>query len=228
MIQHQDKAKIIRLRNKFVPVDPRGWDASMDMVVNIALGRGSDENRLMGLQAIAGMKQAAIEKYGPNNPLVDLSQFRNTLAQMTMLQGFIDPAQFWKEVNPEEVAAFMQQMQAGQNKPDPATLLAQVEAEKIKADIMINAAKQELDRQKAAVQADLDRDKLIADSLLKAAEIQAKYGAQVDIASIRGEIDKQRTEIQEMFKTAQAYAPPPPVQPEPMQPQPPGMNMMGM
>ena len=228
VIQHQDKAKIIRLRNKFVPVDPRGWDASMDMVVNIALGRGSDENRLMGLQAIAGMQQAAIEKYGPNNPLVDLSQFRNTLAQMTMLQGFIDPAQFWKEVNPEEVAAFMQQMSAGQNKPDPATLLAQVEAEKIKADIMINAAKQELDRQKAAVQADLDRDKLIADSLLKAAEIQAKYGAQVDIASIRGEIDKQRTEIQEMFKTAQAYAPPPPVQPEPMQPQPPGMNMMGM
>jgi hypothetical protein len=232
VVQHQDKAKIMRLRNKFIPVDPRGWDASMDMVVNIALGRGSDEARLMGLGSIVQMQQQAIEKYGPNNPLVDLAQFRNTLAQMTTLQGFQDASQFWKEVNPEEVAAFMQQMSAGANKPDPATLLAQVEAEKIKADIIINASKQELERQKAVSDADFQRDKLIADSLLKAAEIQAKYGTQVDIASIRADIDRQRTEIQEMFKMAQAYAPPPepaqlpmqqPAQAPMMPPMPPGM-----
>lgn len=231
VVQHQDKAKIVRLRNKFVPIDPRGWDASMDMVVNIALGRGSDEMRLMGLQQVAGMQQAAIEKYGPNNPLVDLTQFRNTLAQMTTLQGFQDASQFWKEINPQEVQAFMQQMSAGANKPDPAQLLAQVEAEKIKADIIISAAKQELDRQKAVADADLQRDKLIADSVLKAAEIQAKYGAQVDIASIRGEIDRQRTEIQEMFKMAQAYAPPPAPPPSPAAPapmMPPGMMPPGV
>jgi hypothetical protein len=186
----------------------------------------------MGLGSIVQMQQQAIEKYGPNNPLVDLAQFRNTLAQMTTLQGFQDASQFWKEVNPEEVAAFMQQMSAGANKPDPATLLAQVEAEKIKADIIINASKQELERQKAVSDADFQRDKLIADSLLKAAEIQAKYGTQVDIASIRADIDRQRTEIQEMFKMAQAYAPPPepaqlpmqqPAQTPMMPPVPPGM-----
>ena len=230
VVQHQDKAKIMRLRNQFVPVDPRGWDGTMDMVVNIALGRGSDEMRLMGLQQIAQMQQMMIEKYGPSNPMVDLTQYRNTLAQMTTLQGFMDPTAFWKEINPQEVQAFMQQMAHGQNKPDPAQIIAQVEAEKIKADIIISAAKQELDRQKAVADADLQRDKLIADSLLKAAEIQAKYGAQVDIASIRGEIDRQRTEIQEMFKMAQAYAPPPepppsPAAPAPMMPMmPPGMQ----
>ena len=230
VVQHQDKAKIMRLRNQFVPVDPRGWDSTMDMVVNIALGRGSDEMRLMGLQQIAQMQQMIIEKYGPSNPMVDLTQYRNTLAQMTTLQGFMDPTAFWKEIDPQAVQAFMQQMAQGQNKPDPAQIIAQVEAEKIKADIIISAAKQELDRQKAAADADLQRDKLVADSLLKAAEIQAKYGAQVDIAAIRGEIDKQRTEIQEMFKMAQAYAPPPepppsPAAPAPMMPiMPPGMQ----
>jgi len=208
IIQHQDKAKIIRLRNKFVPVDPRGWDASMDMVVNIALGRGSDEMRLMGLGSIMQFQQAAIEKYGPNNPLVDLAQFRNTLAQMTTLQGFQDASQFWKEINPAEVQAFMQQMAAAQQQqPDPAQMLAQVEAEKIKADIIINAAKQELERQKAAADADLQRDKLFVDAMLQATEIQAKYNTQVDMATIRAEVDRQRTEIQQMFKTAQAFAP---------------------
>ena len=222
VVQHQDKEKIIRLRNKFVPVDPRGWDSSMDMVVNIALGRGSDEARIMGLQQIMQLQQAAIEKYGPNNPLVDLSQFRNTLAQMATLQGFQDPSQFFKEINPQEVQAFMQQMAQSQQKPDPAELLAQVEAEKIKADIVISAAKQELERQKAVSDADLKRDQMAVDAQLKAAEIEAKYSTQVDMAAIKAEVDRQRTEIQEIFKTAQAFAPPeqPPQMPieQPMPP----------
>jgi hypothetical protein len=210
VIQHQDKAKIIRLRNQFVPIDPRGWDSSMDMVVNIALGRGSDEQKMGFLMQIMGLQQQAIQAYGPNNPLVDLTQFRNTLAQMTTLAGFQDPTQFWKEINPQEVQAFMQQMSQGQNKPDPTQIIAQVEAEKIKADIIINAAKQELERQKAIADSDFKRDQLLADSMLKAAEIQAKYGAQVDVAMIKGEVDRQRTEIQEMFKTAQVNAIPQP------------------
>jgi hypothetical protein len=86
-------------------------------------------------------------------------------------------------------------------------MLAQVEAEKIKADIIINAAKQELERQKAAADADLQRDKLFVDAMLQATEIQAKYNTQVDMATIRAEVDRQRTEIQQMFKTAQAFAP---------------------
>jgi hypothetical protein len=182
----------------------------MDMIVNIALGRGSDEQKMGFLMQIMGLQQQAIQAYGPNNPLVDLAQFRNTLAQMTSLAGFQDATQFWKEINPQEVQAFMQQMAQGQNKPDPAQIIAQVEAEKIKADIIINAAKQELERQKAIADSDLKRDQLIADSMLKAAEIQAKYGAQVDMAMIKGEVDRQRTEIQEMFKTAQVAATPQP------------------
>ena len=207
VVQHQDKAKIIRLRNQFVPIDPRGWDAGMDMVVNIALGRGSDEQRMAFLMQIIQQQKEVIQTYGPYNPLVDLVQLRGALAQVTQLAGFQDPSAFWKEINPQEVQAFMQQMAQGANKPDPAQLLAQVEAEKVKADILINAAKQELERQKAAAQADLERDKLYVDAVLKAAEIQAKYGTQVDMALIKAEVDRQRAEIQAMFRTAQGPIP---------------------
>jgi hypothetical protein len=220
VVQHQDKAKIIRLRNKFVPIDPRGWDASMDMVVNIALGRGSDEQRMAFLMQIIQQQKEVIQTYGPYNPLVDLTQLRDALAQVTQLAGFQDPSQFWKEINPQEVQAFMQQMAQGANKPDPAQLLAQIEADKVKADILINAAKQELERQKAAAQADLERDKLYIDAMMKAAEIQARYGAQIDMALIKAEVDRQRTEIQGMFRTAQGPLPPQmPVQaPAPLMP----------
>lgn len=207
VVQHQDKPKIIRLRNNFVPIDPRSWNTKMDMIVNIALGRGSDEQRMAFLQGILAQQKELIANFGPYNPLVSLEQYRDTLAEITKLSGYMDPAKFWKEVSPQDVEAFMkQQAQQGQ-KPDPATILAQVEAEKIKADIVINAAKQELERQKAAAQADFDRDKLFVDAMLRAAEIEAKYSTQVDMALIKGEVDRQRAEIQQMFKTAQGPAP---------------------
>jgi len=184
------------------------WDASMDMIVNIALGRGSDEQRMVFLQGILAQQKEIIANFGPYNPLVSLEQYRDTLSEITKLSGYMDPSKFFKEVSQEEVAAFMQQQsQQKQQAPDPATILAQVEAEKIKADIVISAAKQELERQKAAAQADMDRDKLYVDAMLRAAEIEAKYNTQVDMALIKGEVDRQRAEIQQMFRTAQAPAP---------------------
>ena len=198
VVRHQDKAKVIRLRGKFVPVDPRGWDASMDMVVNIALGRGSDDQKMMFLNQLAQKQEMVIEKYGPYNPLVDLQQYRATLAQIIQLSGFQDPSQFVKEVSPEAVQQFMEQM-SGNKKPDPAEMLAQVEADKTKADIIISAAKQELDRQKAISEADFKRDQLMIDTILKAYEIQAKYGTQVDMALIKAETDRMRTDIQSTF-----------------------------
>jgi hypothetical protein len=203
VIQHQDKAKVIRLRGKFVPIDPRGWDAGMDMIVNIALGRGSDEQKMMFLTQLAQKQEQVIEKYGPYNPLVDLQQYRATLAQIIQLSGFQDPSQFVQEVTPEAVQQFMQQM--SQNKqPDAAEMLAKVEADKTKADIVINAAKQELDRQKAIADADLKRDQLMADFMLRAYEIQAKYGTQVDVAMIKAELDRQRAELQTTFAASSA------------------------
>jgi AraC-like DNA-binding protein len=200
---HQDKAKIIRLRGKFVPIDPRGWDASMDMVVNIALGRGSDEQKMMFLNQLAQKQEMVIEKYGPYNPLVSLEQYRATLAQIIQLSGFQDPSQFVQEVTPESVQQFMQQM-SGNKTADPAEMLAKVEADKTKADIIINAAKQELDRQKAIADADLKRDQLMADFMLRAYEIQAKYGTQVDVAMIKAELDRQRAELQTTFAASSA------------------------
>jgi hypothetical protein len=216
VVENQDRPKIIRLRGKFVPIDPRGWDANMDMVVNVGLGRGSDEQRMGFLTQIAARQEAIIQQYGPMNPLTDVMQYRNTLAQIIQLAGFQDPSQFIKEVTPEALQQFMQSMQKPPQ-PDPAQILAQVEVEKIKSDILIAASKQELERQKAISQADLERDKLAVDAMLRAQEMQAKYGAQVDIAAIKGEVDRQRTEIQEQFglrQQAMAQVAPQPYPPQ--------------
>ncbi len=203
VVQHQDKPKIIRLRGDFVPIDPRGWDAAMDVTINIALGRGSDEQRMMFLGQLIGMQKEALAAFGPMNPLTDLAQLRTSLAELTKLAGFQDPSRFWKDITPETMQAFMQATQQ-QPKPDPAELLAQVEAEKIKADIVISAAKQELERQKAIAAEDRMRDQMYVDAVLKAAEIQARFGAAIDMQLIKSEVDARRAELETMFAAAAA------------------------
>jgi hypothetical protein len=174
------------------------------------------------LMTILQQQKEAVQAFGPMNPLCGVDKIAATLTQITQLAGFQDATKFWNQITPQQVQEYAAMMSSNKS-PDPATMLANVEAEKIKADIIINAAKQELDRQKAIAQADLDRDKLYVDSLMKAVEIQAKYGAQVDMAVIKGEVDKQREEIRQIFAAAGTMQ-----QQQPQQPVPPMMPPNGM
>ena len=178
VIKHQDKKRVIRLRNQWVEIDPRYWDAEMDVVVNVGLGTGSQEQKLQTLMAISQQQKEILQTLGPNNPLVSIKQYRNTLAQITELQGFKDASRYFNEITPE----IEQQMaQPPQPQPDPTQVLAQVEAEKIKKDIEIADKKMavEIATQKAAD--DRERDKLELDAWLKAQELQLKYGVPVPI-----------------------------------------------
>ena len=41
LVAHQPRARLIRLRNQWVPVDPGGWDAEMDVSIAVGLGIGN-------------------------------------------------------------------------------------------------------------------------------------------------------------------------------------------
>jgi hypothetical protein len=63
LLKHQNKAKIIKLRGEWVPVNPAEWRERTDMTVNIGLGIGTREQNLLHLNAIAE-KQAQIVQAG--------------------------------------------------------------------------------------------------------------------------------------------------------------------
>lgn len=56
LIKHQPRARVIRLRNKWVPMDPRGWNADMDVSIAVGLGVGNQRQQVeqaMGLVDLA-------------------------------------------------------------------------------------------------------------------------------------------------------------------------------
>ena len=178
---HQDKPRMVRLTNEFVPIDPRVWNSNMDVTINIALGKGSDTERLMMLRQIGEMQKEAIQTMGPINPLTDMVKLSNTLKSMTELAGFKDASQFWSD--PTQFTPPPQD-----DKPDINEQLIQVQIQQIEADIQKKAAELQLEREKMFMTDDRQRDELDANLYVKAQEMQAKYGTQLNVEKIRSEL----------------------------------------
>jgi hypothetical protein len=178
---HQDRARMVRLSNKFVPIDPSVWNGSMDVVINVALGRGTDAERMMMLRQIGEMQKEAMSTMGAQNPLTDMQKLSNTLKSMTELAGFKDASRFWSDP-----AEFQPPPQA--DKPDINEQLIAVQIQQIQADIQKKAAELQLEREKAQMIDDRERDKLEADLYVKAEEMKAKYGTQLNVEQIRAKL----------------------------------------
>ena len=168
VVQHQDQPRMVRLTNEFVQLDPRGWDSSMDVSVNVALGRGSDQARMAMLQQIGNMQRQALTELGPINPLTNIQQLYNTLAEMTTLAGFKDTGKFWSD--PADFQPPPQQPP----EPDINQMLIQAQIMEIQADVQMKEA--EIQRK---------RDETEIDAALKVLELQTKAETQITTEELK-------------------------------------------
>ena len=214
---HQDKARMVRMRNEWVQIDPRFWDVSMDANINIALGNGDTNEKLQALMMIMAKQEQILQQLGPTNPLVTPQQFSNTLRKIVELSGFKDSTSFFQDIPADYVPP------TPTPKPSPEEVLAQVQAESIKADIQKKAAELELKRQQMIMDDDLTRDKMAQDLYLKKYEIELKYKSQISTAEIDAaqNIDREAMRQQALLaqqQAAQFVSQPQPPAPEMMPP----------
>ncbi|MFW2480017.1 MAG: portal protein [Lentimonas sp.] len=191
IVAHQDRPRMIRLRNEFVQMAPDVWNANMDVVANVSLGKGGDQERLMMLQQIAQKQEQLLQQLGPDNPIVNAQNYYATMTQMLELAGFKDINRFFTDPS-------KYQPQEKPEQPDPNAALIQVQMQSIQADIQKKQAELELEREKMMREDDRRRDKDEADIALRAAEIAARFGAQVDTAAIRAGSERDREAIRQL------------------------------
>ena len=220
---HQDKERMVRLRNEWVAIDPRHWNAGMDASINIGLGNGDTNERLQALMMIMAKQEQILQQLGPQNPLVTPQQFSNTLRKIVELSGFRDASSFFQDIPADYVPPA-----PPQPKPSPEEILAQVQAESIKADIQKKAADLELQRQQMIMDDDLKRDQMAQDLYLKKYEIELKYNSQISTAEIDAAQNIDREAIRQQAALAQQQAAQFVQQPQPMQPMASPINLNGM
>ncbi|CAH1657821.1 conserved hypothetical protein [Hyphomicrobiales bacterium] len=182
--RHQDRPRMIRLRNKFVEVDPRTWNANMDVSVNVALGRGTDSDRLQFLMRVSEKQEAIIQQFGPSNPVAGVVEWRNTMEDIAGILGRKDTSRYFKDVSEEDLQKQIAQQKQNE-KPNPADMLVMAQAEEIKNNFVIKMRQQDLDKEKLRLDDDRQRDKQDGESFLKGMELFYKYGQQPDMAILQ-------------------------------------------
>lgn len=153
LCKYQNQAKTIRMRGKWVSYDPREWSDLYDVSINVGLGNGNRQEQIAMLQMIMAKQEEIIGKYGANNPLVSVTQYRSTLGRMIEMAGFKDTTSFINDITPEVEQQIMQA--ASQPPADPtseaAQLYAKVEEQKAQLTAQTNQAKLQLDREQMQV-----------------------------------------------------------------------------
>ena len=148
LCKYEDKEKLVRLNGKYVAFNPREWSTQYNVSINVGLGTGTRQEQLTTMQMILQKQEEIIQTYGLSNPLVNLMQYRNTLAKFVNMAGFKDATQFMNEITPEQNE---QLSQPQPEKPDAnvqaTELLVQVEREKAQLRAQTEAAKLDLERE---------------------------------------------------------------------------------
>ena len=188
-IKHTDEEQAMQMNGQFVQVDPRVWRADMDIGINVGLGTGREEEKMMALQQTFQIQQQIYTQYGPFNGMVSLTNIRNTLSDMLAAAGVRNSDRYFAPITPEieqQLLQMQQQAQAQQAQgTDPNQAFLQAEQMKAQAQMQSDMAKLQLEQQKLMMDDDRKRDQMDQDLLVDAAKVLGQYGTQVDVAAIR-------------------------------------------
>jgi hypothetical protein len=107
--QHGEPGEVIRLRGKWVEVDPTDWKTSYDMTVSVGLGTNNKDQLVGQLQGLLQIQQQIIEMQGGvQGPLVTLENAYETLKRLQEAMGlkgekyFTDPGDIEQQPPDEE------------------------------------------------------------------------------------------------------------------------------
>lgn len=172
--EYQPKAETVKINGEWVEMDPSLWDDDLAIQINVGLGTTDTAKKAAILTAVATDQTSIYEKYGPSNPMVTLSQIRNTRAQILALNGYADASPYYNEI-PDN----WQPPPAPPPQKSPAQI--QVEGE-------LQIAQMKTDREYAMKQAELQQEerkmqfdqqlalaKLAQDSTLRRYAIDAQF-----------------------------------------------------
>jgi hypothetical protein len=167
-IDHQDKPRVIRLRNKWVEMDPRSWNAEMDVSISVGLGHGTQDQRMQMLGVILqGMEKIIQYQGGVAGPLVKLEHIRNAYGKFIEASGFKNPIEFLAEV--DETTQVPQ-------RPDPemAKVQAQMQLESHKTQLKL-ASEEKISQDKIAIEQGRDQSQMALEREKAQGELEVAY-----------------------------------------------------
>jgi hypothetical protein len=192
---HQPRERMVQLRGKWTPVNPKLWNADMDVTCNVGLGTSFTDKKIATLMSVAADQKDILTNMGIGNPLVTLPMFRNTRAKILALQGFKDVDNYYAPLPPD-----WQPPAPPPTPPDPEQMWIQAEKEmnhkKVMQELAIKADELKLEREKAEWDHEFQLQKLAADVATKKYVADAANQTSLTEAEMAHNIELERAEAE--------------------------------
>ena len=163
VVKHQDRPRTIRLRDEWVEMDPRSWNANMDVSINIGLGTGSRDRDMAMLNQILNVQMAMTDRLAQGGfsaqALEMVPKINMTATKLAESAGIKNPDQFYLELKPEQIEQMKQQAANPPPSPEMMKIQAdqqnkQLELQQRDKELMVNAQiAQQADERKAQIEA---------------------------------------------------------------------------
>jgi hypothetical protein len=202
VVKHQDRPRVIRLKNKPVEMDPRFWNSDMDVTINVGLGTGTRDRDMAMLNNILmtqnAMAQQLVATGFASEALDMLPKIIKTATKLAESSGIRNPDEYYIDIDDQKLAQMKQQ--AAQPKTDP-----KIELEKVKMQLDVQAEQAKMaaniEKEKAQMQADLVvKDKELQNQLtIEAGKMQLEREKMAEEARQK-ELDRRQQYQIEMLK----------------------------
>ena len=196
IVAHQDGPRRLKIKKNWVTMDPASWNANMKFDVNVGLGSGSRDRDAAILMQIAAKQEQINLQMGPDNPICGIDKYSNTLrALVQMALPSSEPDKFFNEIEPEAVAAWMQQKAQSGAEQDPK---AKAEMQKVEVKKQEAQANIQLKQQTAAADMQTKQQTSQMDMAAKAQKNQADLAAsrEKNAMSVQAAREKNAFELQ--------------------------------
>ena len=175
IVRNQDRPRTIRLRDTWVNFDPSGWNAAMDVSINVGLGTGSRERDLTMLAGIRARQNAVIEQLGIQNPVVTPSMVVAAEHKMVEAAGVKDPEQYFKSISDEDYAKW--EASKPPAPPDPKVQAIQAKSQ---ADQQALQARAQGDQQRLQADVAMDQAKQASELQMARERLDQEHALQVE------------------------------------------------
>ena len=182
VVKYQDKERIIKIRNNFVPMNPMEWRDRCNVTIQVGLGTGSRDQQLSILNQILRQQIEGIKLQGsPAGPIVNMTNIYNTLAKIVENAGLKD------------VDSFFTDPQTGMQNMPPPKPKEPTEFEKVsQIQTQQKAAEAQMQYENRMREIELRYQKMMLDFEAKIKELEMKYEADIDEKAIKREAMKMK------------------------------------
>ena len=153
--KNQDKERVIKLRNQWVPIRPDAWNDKYDCTVSVALGQGNKDQQMMHLSQMINFASQAMSG---GLRIVNEQNMYNLGASLVKAMGFQNVNDYLTD--PAQIPPQPQQ-------PSPEEQTQMMEAQVKQEELKIKAAEMQLKAQKIQQ----EYEKMNVDASLKQQEI---------------------------------------------------------